>query len=95
MPIFDGMTAERKSSLASAVQIGQLATSIVGFSALVFAMGLKSQSLEEARTDIDKLGIVVNDLAKAQASAAVTDASHAKTLEEIQRRLDTVERRIN
>jgi len=87
------MADEKRSGLTTVIGIGQIATMIVGFSTLVYSFGLKSASLNEARTDIDKLAATVNDLARAQASAAVTDATHARTLEDIQRRLDMIERR--
>ena len=83
-----------KGALSTAIGIGQIATMIVGFSAIVFTVGAKSKELEMARTDIDKLAATVNDLARAQASAAVNDASHSRTLEDIQRRLESLERRI-
>ena len=83
-----------KGTLSTAIGIGQIATMIVGFSALIFTVGAKSKELEVARTDIDKLAATVNDLARAQASAAVNDASHSRTLEDIQRRLESLERRI-
>lgn len=86
--------AER-TNLSTVVGVGQIATMVVGFAGLIYAMGVKSASIDEARTDIDKLGAVVNDLARAQASAAVADATHTKTLEEIQRRLGNLENRIN
>jgi hypothetical protein len=50
--------------------------------------------MNQTRTDLDKLAVVVNDLAKAQASTAVADALHTKTLEDIQRRLENLERTI-
>jgi hypothetical protein len=84
----------QKNALSTAIGIGQIATMIVGFSAIVYTVGIKSAMLEVARTDIDKLASTVNDLARAQASAAVNDASHSKTLEDIQRRLESLERRI-
>ncbi len=86
--------ASSKGVLSNAIAIGQIATMIVGFSALIFTVGAKSKELEVARTDIDKLAETVQDLAKAQASAAVNDASHSRTLEDIQRRLESLERRI-
>lgn len=85
--------AER-TNLSTVVGVGQIATMVVGFAGLIYAMGVKSASVDEARTDIDKLAATVNDLARAQASAAVADATHTKTLEEIQRRLGDLERRI-
>lgn len=88
------MADEKRSGLTTAIGIGQIATMIVGFSTLVYSLGLKSAAIDEARTDIDKLAATVNDLARAQASAAVTDATHAKTLEDIQRRLDSIERKL-
>lgn len=88
------MAEVQKRGLSTAIGIGQIATMVVGFSAIIFTVGTKSAMLDVARTDIDKLAAAVQDLARAQASAAVTDASHSKTLEDIQRRLQTIESRI-
>jgi hypothetical protein len=89
-----GMAELQKRGLSTAIGIGQIATMIVGFGAILIAVGAKSEQINVARTDIDKLAATVNDLARAQASAAVTDATHAKTLEDIQRRLQSLESRI-
>jgi hypothetical protein len=88
------MAEPQKRGLSTAIGIGQIATMIVGFGAMIFTIGAKSEQINGARTDIDKLASTVNDLARAQASAAVTDATHAKTLEDIQRRLHSLESRI-
>lgn len=74
------------------IGILQIVTMLVGIATLLFAFGGKTEQLNQTRTDIDKLAVAVNDLAKAQASAAVADAMHNKTLEEIQRRLENLER---
>lgn len=74
------------------LQILQIVTMLVGIATLLFAFGSKTEQLNQTRTDIDKLAVAVNDLAKAQASAAVVDALHNKTLEDIQRRLENLER---
>lgn len=74
------------------VGILQIVTMLVGIATLLFAFGSKTEQLNQTRTDIDKLAVAVNDLAKAQASAAVNDAMHNRTLEEIQRRLENLER---
>lgn len=74
------------------IGILQIITMLVGIAALLFAFGSKTEQLNQNRTDIDKLAVAVNDLARAQASAAVVDALHNKTLEDIQRRLENLER---
>lgn len=76
------------------VGILQIVTMLVGIATILFAFGGKTEQLNRAQTDIDKLALVVNDLARAQASAAVADATHSKTLEDIQRRLESLERSI-
>jgi hypothetical protein len=76
------------------VGILQIVTMLIGIATLLFAFGGKTEQLDRVRTDLDKLGVVVNDLARAQASAAVADAMHSKTLEDIQRRLENLERTI-
>ena len=76
------------------IGILQIVTMLVGIATLLFAFGGKTEQLDRAKTDIDKLALVVNDLARAQASAAVADAMHSKTLEDIQRRLESLERSI-
>lgn len=74
------------------IGILQIVTMLVGIATLLFAFGSKTEQLNQNRTDIDKLAVAVNDLARAQASAAVVDALHNKTLEDIQRRLENLER---
>ena len=88
-------TPASKPTLMTGVQVGQLATMIAGFAGMVFALGIKSADINAQGRDIEKLAAVVSDLAKAQASAAVTDAVHARTLEDIQRRLEAIERTIH
>lgn len=76
------------------VGILQIVTMLVGIATLLFAFGGKTEQMNQTRTDLDKLAVVVNDLAKAQASTAVANALHTKTLEDIQRRLENLERTI-
>lgn len=83
-----------RPSLSTGVQIGQLATMIAGFAGMIFALGVKSEQINAQAADITQLASVVNDLAKAQASAAVADATHARALEDIQRRLAMLETRL-
>lgn len=79
---------------SNVVGILQIVTMLIGIATLLFAFGGKTEQLDRVRTDLDKLAVVVNDLARAQASAAVADAMHSKTLEDIQRRLENLERTI-
>ena len=81
-----------RNVLSTVIGLGQIATMVVGFCAVIYSLGAKSEQIETARTDIDKLASTVGDLARAQASAAVSDATHGKTLEDILRRLDSIER---
>lgn len=81
-----------ESPSKNVVGILQIVTMLVGIATILFAFGGKTEQLNQTRTDIDKLAVAVNDLAKAQASAAVADAMHNKTLEDIQRRLENLER---
>lgn len=83
------MKMEQKNNVVGVLQI---VTMLIGIATLLFAFGSKTEQLNQNRTDIDKLAVAVNDLARAQASAAVADAMHNKTLEEIQRRLENLER---
>lgn len=83
-----------EAKTVNVVGILQIVTMLVGIATLLFAFGSKTEQLNQTRTDLDKLAVVVNDLAKAQASAAVADAMHSKTLEDIQRRLENLERTI-
>jgi Ribonuclease G/E len=83
------MTDQKQNNILGILQI---LTMLIGIAAVLFTFGGKTEQLNQTRTDIDKLAAAVNDLAKAQASAAVTDALHNKTLEEIQRRLENLER---
>jgi hypothetical protein len=82
-----------KLPLTTLLIVGQIAVMIVGFGGMIYAIGGKVAELESSRRDLGKLADTVADLAKAQASSAVIDALHTKSLEEIQRRLDLIERR--
>jgi hypothetical protein len=86
-----GMTDQKQNNILGILQI---LTMLIGIAAVLFTFGGKTEQLDRARTDLDKLATVVNDLARAQASAAVADATHSKTLEDIQRRLENLERTI-
>ena len=71
----------------------QILTMLVGISTILWVGGAKTEQLSRSQNDIKDLAAVVNDLAKAQASAAVADAMHTKTLEDIHRRLTMLENR--
>ena len=75
------------------VGIFQIITMVIGIGTVLWVGGAKTEQLSRAQGDITELAQVVNDLAKAQTSAAVTDATHTKTLEDIQRRLLLLETR--
>lgn len=75
------------------VGIAQLATMAVGFGAMAYSMGEKSQQITAAQRDIDTLALIVNDLARTQVTAAVSGATTTATLEEIKRRLTVLEQR--
>lgn len=75
------------------VGIFQIITMFIGIGTVLWVGGAKTEQLSRAQSDITELAQVVNDLAKAQTSAAVTDATHTKTLEDIQRRLLLLETR--
>ena len=74
------------------VGIIQILTMLLGVSSVLWVGGAKTEQLSRAQSDITELASVVNDLAKAQASAAVTDATHTRALEDIQRRLANLEK---
>ena len=67
---------------------------VVGFCAVLYAMGEKGAQLEQATRDMDKLSQTVKEIASVQAAAAVADAYNRTSIEELRRRLDAVERRL-
>ena len=75
------------------VGILQIVTMVLGIGTVLWVGGAKTEQLSRSQSDISELASVVGDLAKAQASAAVTDATHTKTLEDIHRRLNLLETR--
>jgi hypothetical protein len=87
------MSEQSKNTLAQVVGVLQLIALIIGVAGMFTFIGKRDQQLTEVTTDLDKLASAVNDLAKAQASAAVNDAMHGRELSDIQRRLNEVERR--
>lgn len=80
--------------MSNVVQVLQLLALIVGVAGMFVFVGKRDQQLTQVSTDLDKLVAAVNDLAKAQASSAINDAMHEKMLEDIQRRLNNLERSI-
>jgi hypothetical protein len=74
------------------VGIGQILAMMLGFSAVVYALGEKGAQLDRARADMQALSDAVADLAAAQASAAVADARDKSSIEDMKRRLDALER---
>lgn len=88
------MNEDKKNTLSVSVAVAHLIVTAVGIGTILVTFGEKNAQLSDNRNDIDKLAVVVNDLAKAQASAAVADALHTRTLEDIQRRLEAIERNI-
>ena len=85
---------ESKPRLANVIGIGQIAVMVVGFASLIYSLGEKSTELRIAQTNLEKLAATVSDLARAQASGTVNDAMHGRTLEDIQRRLGSIESKI-
>lgn len=88
------MADERKPHPTTILGWLQLASMVVGFGGVIYALGEKGAQLEAATRDMDKLATTVHDLAKAANSGSVADATHFRALEEIQRRLDAIERRV-
>jgi hypothetical protein len=80
-------------SLTTILIVGQIAVMVCGFGGMVYALGGKAEQISMSQRDIGKLAEAASDLARTQASAAVVDAVHNKTIEDIQRRLDAIERR--
>lgn len=78
--------------MSQVIQVLQLIALIIGVGGMFTFIGKRDQQLTQVSTDLDKLVAAVNDLAKAQASTAITDAMHEKSLEDIQRRLNNIER---
>jgi hypothetical protein len=86
------MQEQTKGTMSQVIQVLQLIALIIGVGGMFTFIGKRDQQLTQVSTDLDKLVAAVNDLAKAQASTAITDAMHEKSLEDIQRRLNNIER---
>jgi hypothetical protein len=85
---------KRRKTITAAIGIGQILSMIVGFGGVIYSLGVKGEQLERARADMHALSNTVTDLASAQASAAVADAKDKSAVEDIKRRLDSIERRM-
>ena len=81
-------------TLASIIAAGQILAMIVGFGSVIYAMGERGGQLDRATHDMEKLGQTVREVASVQAAAAVADASNKASIEELRRRMDAVERRL-
>jgi hypothetical protein len=65
---------------------------IIGVAGMFLFVGRRDQELTTVTSDVDKLALVVTDLARAQTYGAINDASNNKALEDIHRRLQALER---
>lgn len=81
------MTERGRQQVALFANWFQIATMVVGFGSVVFALGQRGEQLEAARRAMEKVTATVDLLAR-------EDAAKSKALEDIQRRLDAIERRI-
>ena len=88
------MSEQARGTMSNVVQVLQLLALVIGVAGMFAFVGKRDQQLTQVSTDLDKLVVAVNDLAKAQASSAINDAMHEKMLEDIQRRLNNLERSI-
>jgi 3-dehydroquinate dehydratase len=86
------MPESAKSTLSNVVGVLQLIALVIGVAGLFTLVGKRDQQLTQVGADLDKLAEVVNDLAKSHASVAVNDAMQAAALQDIQRRLNEIER---
>ena len=81
------MTERGRQQVALFANWFQIATMIVGFGSVVFALGQRGEQLDAARRAMEKVTATADILAR-------EDAAKTKALEDIQRRLDAIERRI-
>ena len=86
------MSEPSRSNMSNVIQVLQLVALMLGVLGLFTFVGKRDQQLTQVSTDLDKLVGAVNDLAKAQASTAISDAMQERALEDIQRRLNNLER---
>ena len=83
------------SQVRTAASVFQIVATVIGFATLTYALGQKSEQLVNAEKSIAQLAQTINDLARAQTAAAISDARQAQTLEDIQRRLVALEGRMH
>ena len=88
------MSESQRNTLGQVVGVLQLVALIIGIGGLFTLIGKRDQQLAQVVSDLDKLAVVVNDLAKTQTGAAVNDIAQTRTLEDIQKRLVDLERKI-
>jgi hypothetical protein len=81
--------------VATMVGIGQIVSMVIGFGAVIYSLGVKGEQLDRARADMEALSVAVADLASAQASTAISAAAERSAIEEIRRRIEALERRMD
>lgn len=89
------MPENPKQTFNQVIGVGQLITMTIGIATLLVLFGGKSQQLDEARGNITELAVIVNDLAKTQTTFAVANSAQIRTLEDIMRRLNNLEQKVN
>jgi hypothetical protein len=70
----------------------QLVVMMIAVAKLFAMVGRRDAELARATSDLEKLGLIVTDLAKAQVANSCVDGSHGEQLRDISRRLERLER---
>lgn len=83
---------ERRVDLDRAISLGQLLTLLGGMVYFGVEAGRRDESLRATAHRVDELGAIVTELTKSTVASAIRDSSQDRTLEDLQRRLITLER---
>jgi len=86
---------DRRVRVSTIVGLGQILAMLIGFGSVIYTLGVKGEQLDAARREVENLTATVRAISEVQAAAAVADATNRASIEELRRRIEALERRMD
>lgn len=81
--------------MSTMIGVGQIIAMVVGFGSVIYTLGVKGEQLDTARREVERLASTLASVSEVQAAAAVADATNRASIEELRRRAEALERRLD
>lgn len=83
-----------KVRMSTMIGIGQIIAMLIGFGSVIYTLGVKGEQLDAARKEVERLAATLATVSEVQSASAVADATNRALIEEMRRRLEALERRV-